>query len=34
VIRAPRDGTVAAVHVRDGEVLEVDQAILEFEQSA
>jgi propionyl-CoA carboxylase alpha chain len=34
VIRAPRDGIVAAVHVRDGEVLEVDQAILEFEQRA
>jgi propionyl-CoA carboxylase alpha chain len=34
VIRASRDGTVAAVHVCDGEVLEVDQAILEFEQRA
>ena len=34
VIRAPRDGTVAAIHIRDGEVLEVDQAILEFEQRA
>jgi propionyl-CoA carboxylase alpha chain len=34
VIRAPRDGIVAAVHVCDGEVLEVDQAILEFEQRA
>ena len=32
VIRAPRDGTVAAIHIRDGEVLEVDQTILEFEQ--
>jgi hypothetical protein len=25
---------VAAIHIRDGEVLEVDQAILEFEQRA
>jgi len=31
VLRAERDGVVAAVHARPGASLAVDQAILEFE---
>jgi propionyl-CoA carboxylase alpha chain len=31
VLRAERDGVIAAVHVQPGDSLAVDQAILEFE---
>jgi propionyl-CoA carboxylase alpha chain len=30
LLRAERDGTIAAVHVREGDVLAVDEAILDF----